>query len=498
MGLWYPKDNAMSLTAYADADHTGCQDSRRSTSGSAQFLGDRLVSWSTKKQRSTAISTTEAEYIAMSGCCAQILWVRSQLKDYGFDFNKIPLIQWQSKMFPLKHQQEQMSRLYLALNGYKSGKAIFFSMLKKIEKNPIFQISVDILRNTNFFRTFSASASVPTVYNSAFWNSMKKALDITPVDPAHPFELPPTGDTVIDFVNQLGTEKTLMYIKDQKSPCHLPGDDFLLETNQVYLERKLEKEIHLIRLVDDDNDAQQKSVSPRRSDNLLSTVQKMSLGMRIKKREKVKKKRTTDQFILVRRDQAPHDSTTGPSSQPEDDTSEKVVHESSSTTDSERTKSETEATAPKVDKEQAGIQNPEKAHEALAGPDHEPMQEDQTGSNSGKIPTVVDKYLGTKLDDALLRVLERHTADLIEKYFVLSGPESIKNQESKKSPKEIIKIKREQGEKKQESTYTIRSTDKVELEEFDLKSALFKHINKNRTANRNPPTAIYTMLLWKH
>ncbi|GJS80359.1 retrovirus-related pol polyprotein from transposon TNT 1-94, partial [Tanacetum coccineum] len=68
MGLWYPKDNAMSLTAYADADHAGCQDSRRSTSGSAQFLGDRLVSWSSKKQRSTAISTTEAEYIAMSGC----------------------------------------------------------------------------------------------------------------------------------------------------------------------------------------------------------------------------------------------------------------------------------------------------------------------------------------------------------------------------------------------------------------------------------------------
>ncbi|GJT41679.1 putative ribonuclease H-like domain-containing protein [Tanacetum coccineum] len=61
------------------------------TSGSAQFLGDRLVSWSSKKQRSTAISTTEAEYIAMSGCCAQILWMRSQLKDYGFDFNKIPL-----------------------------------------------------------------------------------------------------------------------------------------------------------------------------------------------------------------------------------------------------------------------------------------------------------------------------------------------------------------------------------------------------------------------
>ncbi|GJR42570.1 retrovirus-related pol polyprotein from transposon TNT 1-94 [Tanacetum coccineum] len=68
MGLWYPKDTAMALTAYADADHAGCQDTRRSTSGSAQFLGDKLVSWSSKKQTSTSISSTEAEYITMSGC----------------------------------------------------------------------------------------------------------------------------------------------------------------------------------------------------------------------------------------------------------------------------------------------------------------------------------------------------------------------------------------------------------------------------------------------
>ncbi|GJV58996.1 hypothetical protein Tco_1465096 [Tanacetum coccineum] len=60
-------------------------------SGSAQFLRDRLVSWSSKKQKSTAISTTEAEYIALYGCCAQVLWMRSQLSDYGFVLNKIPL-----------------------------------------------------------------------------------------------------------------------------------------------------------------------------------------------------------------------------------------------------------------------------------------------------------------------------------------------------------------------------------------------------------------------
>ncbi|GKA93179.1 hypothetical protein Tco_0815165 [Tanacetum coccineum] len=329
-----------------------------------------------------------------------------------------------------------------------------------------------------------------------------------------------------------------------------------------------------------------------------------------------------DQFILVRRDQAPHDSTTGPSSQPEDETSEKVIHESSSTSDSERTESEQKPLLLKAGSDL------EKAHEALAGPDPEPIQEDQTGSDSGKVhvslagpnpkhmddeflatahpkvhenlklitderviednpeshsgsmssmknledtdnfgdqflydkPTeddqekskVVDEsdstipnpshqsvtltppvitlvtdfsspkpsslvtplpinteatnntqsyprerslyyrpsakmwQIGTKLDDALLRILERHTADLIEKYSVLPGPESIKNQESEKSLKEIIRIRKEQGKQKQESTYSIRSTNKVALEEFDLKSALFKHMNKNKTANRNP------------
>nr|GEY48611.1 integrase, catalytic region, zinc finger, CCHC-type, peptidase aspartic, catalytic [Tanacetum cinerariifolium] len=84
MGLWYSKDTDMSLTAYADADHAGCQDTRRGTSGCAQFLGDKLVSWSSKKQKSTAILSTEAKYISLSGCCSQILWMRSQLIDYGF------------------------------------------------------------------------------------------------------------------------------------------------------------------------------------------------------------------------------------------------------------------------------------------------------------------------------------------------------------------------------------------------------------------------------
>nr|GEY16330.1 uncharacterized mitochondrial protein AtMg00810-like [Tanacetum cinerariifolium] len=65
-GLWYPKDSSVALTAFADADHAGCQDKRRSTSGSLQFLGDRLISWSSKRQKSAALSSTEAEFIALS------------------------------------------------------------------------------------------------------------------------------------------------------------------------------------------------------------------------------------------------------------------------------------------------------------------------------------------------------------------------------------------------------------------------------------------------
>nr|GEX87309.1 hypothetical protein [Tanacetum cinerariifolium] len=76
-GLWYSKGSSIALIAFVDADYAGGQDTRRSTSGSVQFLGERLISWSSKRQKSSAISSMEAEYIALSGCCAQILWMRS-------------------------------------------------------------------------------------------------------------------------------------------------------------------------------------------------------------------------------------------------------------------------------------------------------------------------------------------------------------------------------------------------------------------------------------
>ncbi|GJT37462.1 hypothetical protein Tco_0937327 [Tanacetum coccineum] len=867
------------------------------------------------------------------------------------------------------------------------GKSNLLFNAQKIQKNPIFQISVDILSNTNFFQAFTASANVPAIYLQQFWKTMsynektgvyscqldeqwfdlsadllRKALAITPVNPTHPFELPPSGDTVIDFVNELGypepveivssirtnyvyqpwrailsllnqclTGKTsgsdkprhpvlqmlwgivtqtnvdhaeliweeftqgiqtffshkashkaslknpkkkvtpllipygrfskviIYYLASNNnihrrpdSAVHHTGDDYVLgnlkfvpkgESVEVFgmaipdpliteaiqqssyypkylkmvaentkktpqesasvqpatkratpkkpttttpvkqtkpappptkkpskrkLPQKVRKGKPAFQLVDEEDETQQESIPQREDDDPdLDLAKKLSLEAHQEKGEEegndadleraIKlsldpaflpqgrapvggvtirdpvseatpklhevvgkgKAVVTDQFILARRDQSPPDSTTGPSSRPDDDTSEKVIHESSSTSDSERTESDTESGTPKGDKVQSEIvtstvtsgvsipvSDPEKAHEALAGPNPEPMQEDQTGSDSGKLHVSLagpnpehmdDEFLATaypkvhenlklitderviddkpeshsgsmssmkNLDDTFnfgdqflhdkpteddqekskvreesdstipdsshqtvtstppvippftevssskpsllvtpppinteattittslpeitpfialqLRVarLEQemsevkktdHSADvlasirsqvptavdnltfcldLIEKYSVLPGPEFVKNQESEKSPKEIglliiaklalvvcyewkvgfglgfdwgltflasvlyssdsrvracsfltvqtdmcilhlseiIKAKKEQDEEKQDSTYSIRSTDKVDLEEFDLKSALFSHMNKKKSANKN-------------
>nr|GEU89651.1 integrase, catalytic region, zinc finger, CCHC-type, peptidase aspartic, catalytic [Tanacetum cinerariifolium] len=144
-GLWYPKDTAMALTAYADADHAGCQDTRRNNMANENVPTPTLT--------------------------------RS-------DDQILPFAAW---------------------------------------------ISMDILQNTNFFRAFTASTSAPTIYLQQFWDSfmfeaktgahrfqldedwfrldanlLREALEITLVDQAHQFMPPPSGDAIMDFLNQLG------------------------------------------------------------------------------------------------------------------------------------------------------------------------------------------------------------------------------------------------------------------------------------------------------
>ncbi|GJZ00755.1 hypothetical protein Tco_0518184 [Tanacetum coccineum] len=528
-----------------------------------------------KEQRSMAISTTEAEYIpcmdvvpnALDAIPAQRLTDLTSIKFLCDCDNKSVLLcvnTMAEQNVPTQPPTRTDEQIVPRSQWLTIGKSNLLFNAQKIQKNPIFQISVDILSNTNFFQAFTASANVPAIYLQQFWNTMKynektgvyscqvdeqwfdlsadllrKALAITPVIPAHPFELPPSGNIVIDFVNELGypepveivsnirvnyvyqpwrailslinqcltgktsgsdkprhpvlqkmceeshsnyvdlTEllweeftqgiqtffshkashnaslknpkkkvtpllipygrfsKVIIYYlasnnnihRRPESAVHHTGDDFILGNlkfvpkgesvevfgmaipdpliteaiQQLYLfpsiwkwllriqrkplkkkpsKRKLPQKVRKgkpsFQLVDEDDEAQQESIPQEEgNDPDLERAKKMSLEAlqekgegegddadlerAIKAKESrcneeqvahslidlSKKKRTTDQFILVRRDQTSHDSTTGPSSQPEDDTSEKVIHESSSTSDSERTESEKQNPRPK-------------------------------------------------------------------------------------------------------------------------------------------------------
>ncbi|WVZ52784.1 hypothetical protein U9M48_003806 [Paspalum notatum var. saurae] len=92
LGLWYSSGSSLSLRGFSDAHHVGCRIDRKSTSGTCQLLGTSLVSWSSRKQASVSLSTTEAEYIAAASCCSQLLWMKATLSDFGLRFGKIPLL----------------------------------------------------------------------------------------------------------------------------------------------------------------------------------------------------------------------------------------------------------------------------------------------------------------------------------------------------------------------------------------------------------------------
>ncbi|GJS83518.1 hypothetical protein Tco_0750059 [Tanacetum coccineum] len=109
-----------------------------------------------------------------------------------------------------------------------------------------------------------------------------------------------------------------------------------------------------------------------------------------------------------------------------------------------------------------------------------------------QVPTVVDSYLDTKVGDIFQKELQKHMTYLIHKYSLQHLPELTKKptptakQESKKSPLEILKIKKEQVDSQKNPQFTIKSTDKAALEEYDLKSALYQSMHANKSFNRIP------------
>ena len=88
-GLWYSADSSFVLVGFSDADFGMCRLDSKSISGTCNFLGTSLVSWSSRKQAIVALSSTEAEYVAAASCCSQILWMKQILQDYGLSFGRV-------------------------------------------------------------------------------------------------------------------------------------------------------------------------------------------------------------------------------------------------------------------------------------------------------------------------------------------------------------------------------------------------------------------------
>jgi hypothetical protein len=109
-GLWYPKGSSFELIGYTDSDWAGDKVDRKSTSGTCQLLGRSLVSWSSKKQNCVSLSTAEAEYVSAASGCAQLLWMRQMLKDYGIHCDKVPLLCDNESAIKIAHNPVQHNK----------------------------------------------------------------------------------------------------------------------------------------------------------------------------------------------------------------------------------------------------------------------------------------------------------------------------------------------------------------------------------------------------
>lgn len=87
----YEKGKDVRLIGYCDADYAGDRIDRKITSGCCHYLGQSLISWSSKRQSYIALSTAKAEYMSAASCCSQILWIKYQLEDYSIKEDQIPI-----------------------------------------------------------------------------------------------------------------------------------------------------------------------------------------------------------------------------------------------------------------------------------------------------------------------------------------------------------------------------------------------------------------------
>ncbi|GJZ01327.1 hypothetical protein Tco_0519288 [Tanacetum coccineum] len=248
MGLWYSKDTDMSLTAYADADHAGCQDTRRSTSGSSQFLGDKLFSWSSKRQKSTTISSTEAEYITLSGNMNSVVTQQVALDNALVD--------------PAKRLKIERCNARIEFS-----KLLLHSIKYKLQKTTL------TLKLSPCYLAFWITAEVLEIYMHQFWNTLNKIrnsdaynfkldkkkcrvdtkvyreiLYIYPRILNQEFVVPPSEDELVLFIKELGyLADVKCYLQFIQIKCTSLGEHLLLLSTGVSMGKQQD-------LIDSKND----------------------------------------------------------------------------------------------------------------------------------------------------------------------------------------------------------------------------------------------------
>ncbi|GJZ85323.1 retrovirus-related pol polyprotein from transposon TNT 1-94 [Tanacetum coccineum] len=453
MGIWYPKDTAMALTTYADADHAVLLLSAATMSSTLghidirhhfirkqvengvvelnfvttdyqlvdiftkalprdrfEFLLPRLGMKSMSSKTLKRLQEEEDDYFrlqptfqskesmsskrqlflttAVSPNLLAAVWSDSL---HG-GLPKPPhggLVNWLSAVSHYKMAGENVpaplrtdEQLVLVKACLPIGKSNLFMYLQKMQKNPIFHISMYILHNTKFFRAFTASTNVPLIYIQQLWNTtendaktgvyrfqldeqwfdlnsnlLRNTLEITPIDSAHPFLPPPDSDLIMDFENNLGYPEEIHFAftmygnslyqlgrhnihKRPQLPVHITADDYPLSNLKFfkyykkYLEMAARKPRQLTRMTVEEVEKKKKASKAEVEGKEKGIVYDEQVAQSLLDLEKPKKQSIKDQYIFQRRTPVTQDVSTRPSTQPEDDTSANVVQDTSSPIDS--------------------------------------------------------------------------------------------------------------------------------------------------------------------
>ncbi|GJR95020.1 retrovirus-related pol polyprotein from transposon TNT 1-94 [Tanacetum coccineum] len=504
MGLWYPKDSCIALTAFADADHVGCQDTRKSTSGSMQLLGDRLVSWSSKKQKSIAISSTKAEYISLSGCC-------EDYQEYGLPIPDVMLTD------AIKRSESYQMFIKYSTNQIPPKK----SRGKESEPEPEpAKKKTSGKRRVKKKVTLSADDNIisddpDAALELAKSISQTKAEEAEAARKVHATHARIVTESVPESAKKKSGGRSSKSVVIQDTPSTLKSKPATSKT-------KLKGAPSLTPQEQEAADIMQALKESKKTSRRQPGTGGSNEGTGSKPGVPDKSTVISDSSNKGDEDDKNDDVEKDDKDGDADDKGDDHVSDTQDADDEDdKTKSneddiyrykirvrkyeDVEMTNAKVEESDKGfgdqfLKLSSDSSLVSTVKDSADLSELKTVDHSteslailqSQVPTVVDSYLDTKVRDVFQKDLQKHTTDLIHKYSMqhllelTKKPTPTVEQESVKSPLDILKIKKEEAEKQKKPQFTIKSTDKAALKEYDLKSALYQSMHANKSFNINP------------